>query len=360
MITKFYLPVLKSKQGEFDGLFLVTPRIKTAIVPLIEVTKLEYDNASSEKPKTIEAHLNTICKRIATKWSSSNAFIDTYLVNDTKPGGVSSVSYIYNALSRSNIIPLPVVRTSTSDDTISGITEVIQQYSIKEVGLRISISDLLSMDLLDNINKLLRQLNSLPRECHLILDLNNADFSNFEDFSDSMIDQLKDFPYSHEWKSFTISGGSFPATNLIKVGINEVPRGEWLLYKKILEKQRGQKFERALNYGDYGIVAPGHFEFDPTKMDRSANIRYTHNNIWYVIKGKSLKTEGHGQYFTLAKNISNSRYYLGENFSAGDLHLKQCSLKLTSTGSPTVWNKVGFNHHFSKVITDLSASYLAV
>jgi len=360
MISKFYLPIVKSKQGEFDALSTLNNSSKGLVIPLIEIAKLEFDNAENAKPKTIEKHLENICKRIVTKWGRSNAFIDMYLINDTLPYGKNCVEFIFEKLSQGAGIPSPVVQFSTPDNIFTVINDTMKKYNLSEVGIRMLVPDMLSPDIVENTVKLLERVGKKADVCHLILDLNGADFSNTEDFSDTIVDQLRSLPFFQSWKSVTVCGGSFPKTNLLKQGINNVPRGEWALYNKIGDKMNGQDFSRHINYGDYGIVAPGHFEYDPLKMDRSANIRYTHSNGWYVIKGKSLKLEGHAQYFDLAKNIVvESGYFLGENFSAGDLHLKKCSQSETTSGNPTVWNKVGFNHHFTKVLSDLNASYLA-
>lgn len=360
MISRFYLPILKSKQGEFDALALLPPTVKSHVVPLIEITKLEYDHAENAKPKTIESHLDSVCKRIYSKWGNSFAFIDTFLINDTSPGGMSCVDYLYTRFLQWNFYPLPVIQMATPHKILDLVKEKIFNYNISEVGLRVFIEDITSPSFVGDVEELLERLEVNSEKCHIILDLGSADFSNNEDFSDGIIYYLQSFPLFQEWKSFTIAGGAFPPTNFLKVGVNEIPRGEWLFYKTIINKLEIEGLKRKVNYGDYGVVSPGHFEFDPTKMDRSANIRYTHDGIWYVIKGKSLKISGHDQYFDLATKVKNSDYYMGENFSAGDLHISNCSQKKTTTGNPTVWNKVGFNHHFSKVIADLSSNYLFV
>lgn len=360
MISKFYMPIVKSKQGEFDALSLLNPDVKGLVMPLVEIAKLEFDNAENAKPKTIEKHLENICKRISTKWGRSNAFIDTQLVNDTLPDGKNCIEYMYERFAQGAGIPSLVVQFLTPENIISAIKGTMEKYNLPEAAIRMTIADIVSPDLLEKTQILLQKIGKEPASCHLILDLNGADFSNTADFSDTLLDHFRDFPFFQAWKSVTVCGGSFPKTNLLKQGVNDVPRGEWALYNQLVEKLGNQDFVRHINYGDYGIVAPGHFEYDPLKMDRSANIRYTHNNNWYVIKGKSLKIEGHAQYFDLAKNIvTESGCFLGENFSAGDLHLKKCSDAQTTSGNPTVWNKIGFNHHFTKVLKDLSASYLA-
>lgn len=359
MISRFYMPVVKTKQGEFLALSLMNQSVQGYVVPLIEVTNIEFDNEENKTPKTIEEHLNNITKRIAQKWGRSNACLDTALVNDTSPGGTDPVTYIYNRLAQGIALPSPVLRLSYSDDIKRTILFNMSTYNLKEAVIRVFIPDIIVEEFSNNILQLLSYFKLEPSTVHMVLDLANADFSNSNDFSDSILEQLKVFPKLTEWKSFTICGGSFPKTNLLKVGENTIPRGEWIFYKMLVTKVKKQEFNRPINYGDYGIIAPGHFKFDFTKMDRSANIRYTHDDYWFVVKGNSIKLNGNGQYITLAKEIVNSKYYLGENYSNGDSHLKKTTLKNGKAGNTTVWKKVGFNHHFAKVMADLNANYLS-
>jgi hypothetical protein len=360
MINKFYMPILKTKQGEFLALSLLNPSIQGYVVPLIEVTNIEFDNEENTTPKTIEEHLDTVTGRISKKWGRSNAFLDAHLLNETSPGGIDPVTYIYDQLSSSIAFPSPVLRLSTPERIKKAISEIMTNHNLKEVAIRVSIADIMVQEFSENIRGLLDYFKLTPSLVHIVLDLASADFSNSDDFTDSILDHLKTFPEFLNWKSFTVSGGSFPKTNLIKTGESTVPRGEWIFYKKLMSKLKVLESNRHINYGDYGIIAPGHFKFDFKKMDRSANIRYTHDDVWFVVKGNSIKLNGNGQYIDLANEIVKSDYYLGEHFSDGDNHLKKATLKDGKPGNTTVWKKVGFNHHFAKVMADLSASYLAV
>lgn len=360
MINKFYMPVLKTKQGEFLALSLLNPGIQGYVVPLIEVTNIEFDNEENTTPKTIEEHLDKITVRIAKKWGRSNAFLDTHLVNDSSPGGINPVTYIYHRLSADIAFPSPVLRLSTPENIKTAIRGVMSEQNLKEIAIRVLVGDLMVQDFSKKIQELLDYFGLSASTVHMVLDLAGADFSNSDDFTDSILDQLKTFPEFLNWKSFTICGGSFPKTNLLKAGESIVPRGEWIFYNKLVSKIKGQEFNRHINYGDYGIIAPGHFKFDFKKMDRSANIRYTHDDFWFVVKGNSIKLNGNEQYIGLANDIVKSDYYLGEHFSDGDNHLKKATLKGGKAGNTTVWKKVGFNHHLAKVMADLGASYLAV
>ena len=213
MNAAFYLPVLKSKQGEFDALSKLSIEKKDLIIPLLEITPMEWDHATKAKPRTIEVHLQNFCKKLIKKWPSANAFIDTSLINDKMPEGKSCIEYVYQLLHQKNIIPVPIVRINSPKNHIDGINMNSLMYGVNEFGIRVAISDITSPDFDDEIQELLRKVDTAPASCHVILDLHDADFTNPEDFSDGLIQVLSSFPNFKDWKSFTVCGGSFPATN---------------------------------------------------------------------------------------------------------------------------------------------------
>lgn len=359
MVSKFYMPILRTKEGEFLALSQLKLDIQGYVVPLIEVADKEFDNEKNKEPKTIEDHLDTVAKRILKKWPRSNAFLYCDLVSHQSPNGITSVEYIYTRLSQAIALPSPAIRLTTPDEIKTAFRQVMVDKNLSEIAIRIFISDLMTEDLAKQLEALLNFFSLPQRNTHIVLDLENADFSKIDDFAESILDHLQTFPDFNQWKSFSVCGGSFPKSQQLTVGENIIPRGEWLFYKKLMELMTEASTTRHVNYGDYGIIAPGHFVFDKRK-DRSANIRYTFNDEWYVVKGKSIKINGYEQYIDLAKKIVKSDYYMKENFSAGDKHLKETTLKGAKPGSMTVWKKVGFNHHITKVMADLNAMYLAV
>lgn len=352
----FYLPILKSKDGEFKALFHLDSFTRNRIKPLFEITPIEYDNQAGKKPKSFEEHIFNFChKKFTKKWNNSECFIDTAQVKTESIQNMSCLEYIYDQLSGDlfPIIPIPVLRVETSFNDLEILNQLKLKYNFKQVAIRVNLSDI-GESFSEKIKLILSALFVTPSNVHLILDLADSDFSNTNDFSDAIIDLLQDFPYFVNWLSFTICGGAFPRTGELQKGENFIPRYDWMLFKAIKIKIATQNFCRSINFGDYGIVSPGYFKFDPLKMSRSANIRYTLDEEWYVLKGTALKTrEDHQQYIKQATAITNESFFLGENFSYGDSHLKSCCLGKTKTGNPTVWNGVGNNHHFTKVVADL-------
>lgn len=355
-MEQFYLPVLKAKSGEFIALNKLNFSIKSWVYPLLEITKVEFDNEDNTKATTLEKHLQKLCDKIIKKWPYDHSFVDAELIKNEAPNGLSSFEYIYNLLSKSNVLPMPVARLDMPVIAEKGLKAVLKKHSVSKIGIRVTIEDVESPELADDLDDLLTDLELLPSNCHMIFDLMDSDFSKTEDFSDSITALIEAFPRLKEWRTFTLAGGAFPATGKLNEGVQEVIRGDWELYKRVSTKLKDVDAGFDINFGDYSVVAPGHFVFDPVRMQISANIRYTYDGHWYVVKGKSLKVHKHDQYFDIANKIRSSGYFLGETYSSGDEHLSKCIPGKAKAGNPLVWNWVASNHHITKVVNDLFAS----
>jgi hypothetical protein len=355
-MAKFYLPILKAKAGEFTALSKLNWTIKSWVYPMFEITQIEYDNESGSTATTIEEHLMKLVKKILKCWPYEHSFIDIDLIKNELINGNSAIEYIYDLFAKNNVLPMPVARINMPDSLTHGFSILKQKYPINNIGIRVTIEDIDSPEFNQDLEKTLRSLSLSQNECHMIFDLMDSDFSETENFSDGVVTIISRFPSRDEWKSFTLAGGSFPITSKLKEGQQQIERGDWKLYNSVLLKLIQNNIGTSINFGDYSIVAPGHFAYDPIRMQTSASIRYTHNNSWVVIKGKSLKLYGYDQYFEISRIIKTSTFFLGQNYSEGDGHIFKCSPGVTTTGNPQVWKWVGNNHHITKVVNDLFSS----
>lgn len=354
--NKFYLPILKSKAGEFNALSKLDSYTRNRIFPLLEVTPMEWDHAYKAKPRTIHEHLTKFSQKITKFWALDDCFIDTSLLDNQMVDGISNMEYIFNRLSENTLFDIkatPVVQIGTDTTILSGIKNLFTQHGVTQIGLRITLDSLTNPSFKKLVDELLGTVALTPSSIHLILDLKASNFSETEDYSDGIVAVLEDFPYFKAWKTFSICGGAFPGSSSIHKDENIIPRYDWKLFQAIQKKLTLETFVRDLNYGDYSIVNPTYFEFDPTKMSSSANIKYTIDGNWLVIKGNSIKKSGTQQYFGQANQIATSAYFLGSNYSKGDLHIFNCANRKINAGNPNVWNWVANNHHFTKVVADL-------
>lgn len=353
MDTSFYLPILKSKLGEFTALSKLSPAAKKKIAPLFEVTPLEWDHSEQQKPKTLDDHLMSFCKKFVSKWPTDNCFIDVHLLNWVGIDNTDRIEFIYKLLLSQNYCPAPVIHINSTNAFFEALERTFDVIGLSEIGLRVNLDIVTSENFEREVLNVLEKVSLKPNDTHLIFDLKDSDFSDIENFSEGVLDILGAFPFFNEWKSFTLAGTAFPESTTIKAGFWEFNRNDWEFYRLLNGKLRMKQFDRDINYGDYSIVNPKYFEFDPKKMSSSANIRYTHNKTWVVAKGKALKeSKDYQQYKVLAKQIYDKKY-LGEGASEGSMHLAKCVRGEVKPGSPNVWMWVGNNHHFTKVLFDL-------
>ena len=362
MDSSFYLPILKSKEAEFTALSNLDSFSRKHIRPLFEIGPIDYDHNTGKKPKTLEEHLHNFCHRkFIKKWLSERCFIDAHQLEGQQVYGMSCIEYIYQQLNclLIPIHPVPVARPKARPAELAHLRAVMNNFKIEELGLRVNIEDITAAGFASNINHILQQFSVSPAQVHLILDLAIADFVQINDFSDAIVAILDGFPFLDEWGSFSICGGAFPQTGHLKKGVNYVARNDWKFFLEVKRKLAMEAYNRPLNYGDYGVVYPGYVEYDHKKMKPSANIRYTLDDTWFVVKGSSLKgPTGYSQYVDQAKTIVTEEFFYGEAFSKGDMYIKNCSLRYVESGSPMVWLWVGNNHHFTKVVSDLFSSQL--
>jgi len=357
MNNKFYVPILKAKFGEFQALAKLNIHVSRHVCPLIEITQITWDHQEKKIPPTMEEHLNKIAKKLIEHWPLSRAFIDMGQIAHLQADGNSTIEYFYKRLFERGLTPLPVLRINSPTLLLGGISHIQTKYNISQAGLRVTLTDLSSPQLKLNLDKAIAIQQAGISDIHLIIDLGAPE--NFEDLdalTDAIVSRLENFPYFQEWASVSICGSAYPKPDKIKKEINYFPRHEWTLYGQIVEQMTGKPFFREVNFGDYSIVAPGHFDFDPIRMNTAAKMIYTTTESYIFLKGKSLKHKGFRQYIDQASEIVNADYYLGEQFSAGDWQLKRCCTDQKNTGTATTWNWVGNNHHITKVVNDLFAS----
>ncbi|MBE8971162.1 beta family protein [Nostocales cyanobacterium LEGE 12452] len=353
-MSKFYLPILKSKLGELSALRYLSNAVKERVFPLFEITPMEWDNESQEKSQLISDHIAKFIKKFKRCWSRP-AFVDDSLIDSFNDDDFDSYVFIASLLLAENVNIIPVIRMAEGMNTIRRIARLKEHIPLTSICIRVSIEDSIADDFDASIKAFIFNLGIDLKDIHFVLDLGNANFSNQNRFASMVIRFLNSLEQLRSFKSVTLVGADFPPTGNIKSGNTYIDRAFLSFYRTVSAHFAEKLF--TINYGDYGVVSPEYFEFDPTKMSRSAIIRYTIGSQWYVAKGTKLKDSStYLQYHELADRIRLLPEYSGDSFSHADRLISQCALRQKGPGNPTTWSTVGFNHHFTKVYSELFAS----
>jgi hypothetical protein len=354
---RHYVPCLRWKQGEYQAALQLSETARSVITPLIEVAERGFDFETGVSKKTLDQHLALFVKRLESKWRHQPCFVD---LNCIKPrermaDGRHPVHYVFDELRARGCAAIPVTGLARDAAHQEAIFQVVAKYR-PGLCLRLDIAEAAKPNLKAAIDALFAKTVS-PNESDLIFDLGAPNFVPIEGFAKAVEALLRRLPYLSSWRTFTLMGTSFPPSMAeIKTSPVSITRNEWLLYKSVATNLSKAKF-RVPSFGDYCINYPNVLPMDMRLLKPSATIRYATDDAWFIVKGPNVRDNQFGQYRNHCRTVMTSGYYFGEDFSAADKYISECSKGAESTGNLTTWRWVGTNHHLEVVARAISSFY---
>lgn len=354
-----YVPILKAKEGEFAALKETASATKDAMTPLLEIVNIPWDYEDEEEAKTIEQHLEKVGAKILAGWGDARRFfLDSNIIepNRAMASGAHHLVYLFNDFRTKNLEAVPVTALDRHNDYKTAVKAILDVDG-RGICIRLTSADLVNVNLGVAIDDALSFYGLIPSDVDLLADFGSIHGITPEIVLASAIAALTTtIPYLADWRSLTIAASSFPM-NLSDIQGNTIDRSiervEWNIWNEL----QGRALPRKPTFGDYSISNPEMTEMDPRLMTVSANIRYTAEDYWLVMRGRSTKKPpGFGQYFDLAAGLITQPEYEGSAFSWGDNYIDECAKKSVGSGNNTTWRKVANNHHFQKVVTQIASS----
>lgn len=351
---KHYVPILKWKMGEKTALEEIPTLLKNSFTPLVEIVPPTFDFAHNVYKKSIDDHLRDIGSSFAKSWSSQLPFfidLKWLPLSMSTCFGIHTLEYVLNEIRKKSYKAIPV--TGSSRD-LAYQNEVKRAIAIDKLGVcfRIEEHDFVHID--NNIKAMLSFFSVQPEEVDLIIDFDYIlDKDNNKNYL-SIIALINSLPFISQWRTFTFSASAFPEdTSLVSTNtIGSFVRSEWLIWNALYKNSSSIK--RVPSFGDYAIANPKYKEIDPRLMKMTANIRYTANSRWIIVKGLTIKKNGWKQTQGLCKKLIALKEYCGRSFSWGDKTIDDCANGVAGCGNATTWRKVGTNHHITLVVNQLS------
>ncbi len=357
-----YVPILKAKDGEYGALETLSASTRQAITPLLEIPPIDWDYAADRPKKTIDQHLKKVGQKIERAWGQRrHLFVDLPLwipANERMVDGEHPLEYIFTSLRTRGIEASPVVGLLRPDEYLSACRNIIIRDR-RGVCVRILREDFVDSDDLDRVvDDVLAAIGAEVQDADLVLDLQALTPAETTD-ADELIKLLDRLPRLSLWRTFTVTGTSFPRTlmGLPSSEFSIIPREEWNLWRSLA--RNGDRIVRLPTFGDYGVSHPEPSEVDPRIIRPSASIRYTHDKYWLVPKGRNLRDYGFDQFHEVCRMLIQRAEYAGRQFSWGDQYIYDCAARRDGPGSLTTWRKVGTSHHVEFVVRQLANGILS-
>ncbi len=338
-----YVPILKGKEGEFRALQKLPSDIKDNIIPIIDLVP--------NNTKKIEKHSQAILKYF-NRWGKQRLiYIDGYMLDDSilPPNKTHPVNYIFENLIKNDFNIIPVVSDVISTELRLLLKNIAVKIN-KGIGIRIFSKPIQEIN--NSIEELLVLLQFKPEQIDLIIDLRSLIGSEVLEklnFVHQVFDKLV---YLNSWRSITLSGGNFPIdlTELRADEVHSIQRKQWLLWKTLVMNNP----ERLPAFSDYAISHPSISELAGDQINASASIRYTHEDNYYVYRGRGTRQHGFEQFFDISETlINNSNHYYGIDHCEGDKFINKCGTVKNRKGNLTTWRWVGTVHHITVTVNQL-------
>jgi hypothetical protein len=336
---KHYLPVLKSKKGEFWALGHLSIEACGLITPILEVLPHKKEN--------FDDHIASVLKMMGMAWPGQRFFLDTHYVNHNAPEHVALKRAIDCARHR-QLMAVPAT-TLNSDPQVRAVLKCILEKDARGLLVRIRASEMEDVGAFSkNLQSFMNSLSIGPQEVDILLDYTL--YSRFSIVQRTRRD-LINLPYVQEWRSVTISAGAFPdkVPDEAKHKWVCVSRDDWKPWFEVVTAK--QPLIRKPAFSDYGIRDPG----PPAEGGRgSANLRYTTADHYIMKKGGPVAEGNAVDMIPITQSLLARPDFSGEKFSAGDKEIAKVARQVSSTGGSTEWTQWAMNHHLEFVAHQLS------
>ncbi|WP_088815486.1 MULTISPECIES: beta family protein [Listeria] len=330
-----YVPILKAKQGEKDGLLHLTDEVKDQIVPLFE---LPLDTVKS-KEKSMAC--------VTTHWKNREFFLD--FSTDCKAERFS-VTEFFEDFNRINTdFSIPVFHLNYSNE----ICKQLASQSKNEYALRVTTNEVMDDDFEDIIESFFETIP--PEKTFLIVDVEELRIENLNNSVYTAKAAIETIPSLNKFKKIIVASCSFPKS------FQGFDKHEFILLNR-LESKFFNRLSKKLKdieiiYSDYCINHCSDFEFVPG-MQPSFNIRYTTKSEYLVYKGETIKKGGLNfeNINEACKKLCIHPLYMGFDYSWGDSMIyKIAHNEVNKGGNLTSWRAYGTNHHITFMVNQLSS-----
>lgn len=352
--AKFYMPVLKFKQGEYKALGALKDRTKDVVYPLFEIPPITYDYEADRPGKSIGAHIGNVIPMLCDLWEGRHFLLDMpYLV----PADISALPphplSIMAGQARELGCQLVPVFSFKRDKSLVGAMRGIVSMLGTGMGLRLTGHECQESGLEARIRGLFDYVALGVESVDLIVDVGAVRQEWIAPLASGISATLAQLPWLDRWRSVTLVSSAFP-DSLAAIGAwapTWVPRLDWRLWQNVIGLG---ELDRQPNFGDYTTISPEPFDVDPRFIRVGCKVKYASDSDWLVVKARSVKKGGFQQYHELAQYITEQEVYVGPSFSWGDAFIKNCAVRQVGPGNHMTWVKVCVNHHVEFVVAQLA------
>ena len=351
-----YVPSLRMKMGELEGLRALRGDVADCIMPLLIVPPAsERESESQATLFALGEAIPNVGGILSRYWPHRPVFVDPRTLFKEK-GAATAIEWMPKLFSRARnlgVLAVPVADLTTLEKigVAAFRASMPADYRMK-FGLRIQSGDMTDPNLNERIKSVLSSLDLVPAACAVFSDFSDADLSDHllvAPIIGSALEQLQTYG---QWQLVAFQGTHYPETNPAKPGQTvSHPRNEWRAWREAV------KFDPStaehMIFGDFAADS-AKLNFGGSGARPIPHLRYTTDSHWLVVRGGETGST-HQVMKGVCERVVNSGEFPGPLFSTADLFIDQVASGASATaGNAASWRQVNITHHITRVVADIA------
>lgn len=351
-----YVPALRMKMGELEGLRLLQRDVADCIAPLLIVPPAKERNCGSQELLfPTENEVPDVGGVLFKYWAHRQVFIDPRaLFKECGADKAESwLPMLYNRARSQGVLAIPVASLVTLEKIgVTAFKGAISAGPGLKFGLRIQSGDMTDRSLDDRVRIVLAGMDLTASECAVFADFSDADLSDPSLVSPIIRATLEQLQTLGQWQLVVFLGTHFPEKNPAEPNQTITqPRNEWHAWSEAVRFDPSTAWH--MIFGDFA-ADNSKIEFGGSGGRPIPHSRYTTASSWLVVRGDDTGTT-HEVMKDVFQRIVDSGEFAGPTFSGADSYIFNVARNdAPNAGNPTIWRQLNTTHHITQVVADIA------
>lgn len=351
-----YVPSLRLKKGELDGLRALRVDVADCIMPLLIVPpRKERASDSQEELFPPGEGIPDVGGILSKWWPRRPTFVDPsalFKEYGTEKAG-QWLPGLFKRARNLDVIAIPVASLADLEKIgASAFRDALSESHRLKFGLRIQSGEMADLKVNERIQTVLSNIGVTAADCAVFADFTDAELADPSLVAPIIRSSLEHLQAFGRWQLIVFQGTHYPEKNPAAPGQTFThPRNEWQAWKEAV--QFDPSTAEHMPFGDFAADC-ARMDFGGHGARPIPHCRYSTESHWLVVRGSDTGST-YDVMKDVFKRVIGSEQFSGPTFSEADayIHAVACG-NSDRAGNATTWRQLNTTHHITRVVADIA------